>query len=275
MEEFVSHWGASVRRFPSLFALQTLGYLPAKTNWVRTAFSTCNFSFIITGRGRYLRSGLWWTVEAPAVICQWPGDYLEYGPTGAEGTWEELFLIFRPEAMEDFRRCGFVEEDRPCWKIAQEERWREGLAEFLILARKQAGGQADRVDRFSEKLILESLLSVPPEDGESRELGVVLRIQQTLRSDLARTPDFATEARRHGLSDSTFRRRWRQTGEPPPAQFLARLRLQEACRRLVETDFSVGEIAAAVGFEDALYFSRKFRDQTGMSATQYRRAYRA
>ncbi|MHC4883674.1 MAG: helix-turn-helix domain-containing protein [Planctomycetota bacterium] len=41
---------------------------------------------------------------------------------------------------------------------------------------------------------------------------------------------------------------------------------------LAEGDRSIAEVAAAVGFRDALYFSRTFRELMGMSPTEYRRA---
>jgi len=49
------------------------------------------------------------------------------------------------------------------------------------------------------------------------------------------------------------------------------LRIGEACRLLVETHLSVGEIAAATGFTDPLYFYRRFRIETGATATDYRK----
>ncbi len=55
-------------------------------------------------------------------------------------------------------------------------------------------------------------------------------------------------------------------------QYHTTLRLNEACRLLRSTLLSVGEIAAAVGFTDVLYFSRCFRANIGSSPTEYRRA---
>ena len=38
----------------------------------------------------------------------------------------------------------------------------------------------------------------------------------------------------------------------------------------METTLPVGEIAARVGYEDPLYFSRRFRQVAGTKATEYR-----
>ncbi len=57
----------------------------------------------------------------------------------------------------------------------------------------------------------------------------------------------------------------------PPGQFVTQLRIREACRLLVQTDKSVGEIARMVGFNDPLYFARRFQRAVGESASAYRR----
>lgn len=55
-----------------------------------------------------------------------------------------------------------------------------------------------------------------------------------------------------------------------PIDFLIRLRVQRACQLLDTTKLSVKEIAMRVGFEDAFYFSRKFRAIMGKSPREYR-----
>lgn len=54
-------------------------------------------------------------------------------------------------------------------------------------------------------------------------------------------------------------------------QYHDRLKIDEACRLLKSTLIPVSEAAAAVGYSDALYFSRRFREITGQSPTQYRK----
>lgn len=52
-------------------------------------------------------------------------------------------------------------------------------------------------------------------------------------------------------------------------QLLGTTRIEEAKRMLVTRQYSVKEVAARVGFSDSHYFSRTFRKQTGMSASEY------
>jgi YesN/AraC family two-component response regulator len=52
--------------------------------------------------------------------------------------------------------------------------------------------------------------------------------------------------------------------------YLNRLRNQKAKELLLLTDESITEIAAEVGYEDVGYFSRVFREITGLSPRTYR-----
>ena len=54
------------------------------------------------------------------------------------------------------------------------------------------------------------------------------------------------------------------------AEYIRTLRLNRAAELLEKGEMSVGEIAHAVGFGDALYFSKLFKLHTGCSPKQYR-----
>ena len=55
----------------------------------------------------------------------------------------------------------------------------------------------------------------------------------------------------------------------PPAQFLIRYRINEACSILKNSDLSISEVAVSTGFSDPLYFSRAFKKVKGLSPRAY------
>ena len=61
----------------------------------------------------------------------------------------------------------------------------------------------------------------------------------------------------------------RHTGQTPN-QYLLSLRIASAQSLLEQTGDTVTEIAAIVGYDNPLYFSRLFKKQTGLSPRQYR-----
>jgi AraC-like DNA-binding protein len=52
-------------------------------------------------------------------------------------------------------------------------------------------------------------------------------------------------------------------------QLLRHVRIEEAKRILASRRYSVKEVAARVGFSDSHYFSRSFKEMTGLSASEY------
>lgn len=54
-------------------------------------------------------------------------------------------------------------------------------------------------------------------------------------------------------------------------QYHNAVKMNAACKLLVSTLMTVGEISARLGYNDMLYFSRRFREFTGKSPTEYRK----
>lgn len=57
-----------------------------------------------------------------------------------------------------------------------------------------------------------------------------------------------------------------------PINYLIACRIREGKRLLAETDFSLSQIAAVLGFSSSSYFSQRFRNAERMSPTEYRKA---
>lgn len=270
MDFLVKHWAGYPRRLNSPFPLQAVGYLPAKQEWIRHAFTTYNFSLILRGVGIYRRKGRTWPVQAPCVITQSPGDYVEYGATPPGETWSELYLIYDAAHLPALRRRGFVKDSRPIWPIRNPDAVQARIEELRALTGSRHPEMiADRVDSVCERLVMETLL---PEIETGDE--VIQHIVISMRQHPGEIFDMESVARRHGMSLSTLRRRWFQSLRVSPGRYLLNLRIQCASRLLAETRRPVGEIAAESGFEDPLYFSRRFKLETHLTPLEYRRRYR-
>lgn len=276
MDFATKHWTAFIRRHPSTFQVINADSITAKNHWVRTAFSTCNFSFILRGQGELHREGKIWPIVAPCVLTQWPGENIEYGPHGApEGTWDELYITYAAETKQRFEDACLIDPDRPVWRIRDLAAVRIHAATLSQLAQAaEPESVVDRVDRVCESLILESWLAPIRRPAPKGEAATVHAIMAELRARLA-DPGLRPEeiAVGRGWSASTFRRRWDEVMPESPARTLQGLRMQVACRLLVESTLPVREIATLSGFADEYYFSRRFGIEQGMPPRTYRRAY--
>ncbi len=78
-------------------------------------------------------------------------------------------------------------------------------------------------------------------------------------------------ASRAGLDLWRFCRKFKSVTGRTCNEFIAEMRMREAIRLLARDDLLVKEVAYRVGFEDANYFSRRFKRVVGKSPTSYRR----
>jgi transcriptional regulator GlxA family with amidase domain len=79
--------------------------------------------------------------------------------------------------------------------------------------------------------------------------------------------------RRSGLAERTFKRRFTKAAGVPPIEYVQRLRVEDAKRRLERTGDPVDEIGWKVGYEDPAFFRRLFKRMTGLPPGVYRRRF--
>ena len=74
-----------------------------------------------------------------------------------------------------------------------------------------------------------------------------------------------------GLAPRTFKRRFRDATGHAPMDYVQRLRIEAAKRRLERTNLAADDIAAEVGYHDPAFFRRLFKRLTLVSPAVYRR----
>lgn len=78
-----------------------------------------------------------------------------------------------------------------------------------------------------------------------------------------------------GLSERGFLRRFRRATGQSPAEYVQTLRVEEAKQMLETSDMPIDDIAAQVGYSEPSSFRSAFRKNVGMTASIYRRKWRA
>lgn len=101
------------------------------------------------------------------------------------------------------------------------------------------------------------------------------RVRDHLMADLAADVTLADLAALAKLSTYHFCRAFKASTGLPPHRWRAARRIDRARDLLAGGDLPVTEVAALVGFDDPGGFALAFRKATGLSPSQYRRAYRA
>lgn len=102
---------------------------------------------------------------------------------------------------------------------------------------------------------------------------LILQIQQWLEDHFAEKFRFEDVARSHGMSIRNFMRRFQAATGDKPLHYLQRLRIETAKGLLSATRKSVKTVSYEVGYDDASFFARLFKQHTELSPYGYRQQF--
>lgn len=155
-----------------------------------------------------------------------------------------------------------------------------------------SAGLSDSVHSAFRELFSEFIFRDPHMDVATQTLLSRILLMLARRSTDSRTTDFYQQRRiKHSLnyihqhlvepmsidhlaqmehlSTSHYRTVFRQCMDCSPSEYIISLRISRACELMEQFNMTISEAAAAVGYQDPLYFSRLFRRKTGMSPSTY------
>lgn len=128
-------------------------------------------------------------------------------------------------------------------------------------------------ERVAHLILFLSLLSRQlPQDEDTTPLHPAARqVMQLLANEITHSWTITELASHLHLAPAYLTRRFTQGVGISPMAYLARLRTERAASLLIRQPLlPVGTVGEKVGWPDANYFARRFRDHFGVSPTQYR-----
>ena len=102
----------------------------------------------------------------------------------------------------------------------------------------------------------------------------IQRAQQWLSTHFSVANPVEGMIKRSSLAERTFKRRFASATGLTPISYVQRLRIEDAKRRLEQTEAPIDEISWRVGYEDPAFFRRLFKRTTGLAPGAYRKRFR-
>ncbi len=109
--------------------------------------------------------------------------------------------------------------------------------------------------------------------SEPKQNPVIPKVLEYLKDNIATPVTLTDMAKRTGYSPHYFHGIFTSVMGQTPQQYLLQLRIRRAKDLLVRTDRSLAQIAYECGFSSQSYFNLQFRNQTGTTPGQYRKAH--
>lgn len=229
--------------------------------------------YLLAGGGRYQMRG------HPVRRCQ-AGDLLvifpdiahAYGPDPG-GRWSEIYVVFDGPVFDLWRQLGVLSPDRAILRLMPVKQHVKRLREIV-----KAGRENDPARQLEQVCILQRFLSIALARNSRRQVGGghvpwpswVSNAVEAMESERPNT--ITSIARSAGLSYESFRKKFRAVTGISPARYRNRLAMDRARKLIYEERLSNKQLADRLGFCDEFHFSRRFREWTGQSPSEFRRS---
>lgn len=187
------------------------------------------------------------------------------------GAWEFLGLIFAGEAAVRAARALMARYGR-IYPLSIEHPIIRRLLQLVrdkdIVMEISASAGVKLINDVLQALLEAAEASTLERSGRVSDLADA--VETTLRSDLRRNWSVEKLARIHGVSREHLTRVFSRRFGLAPYRYLMELRVQEACRRLRNSDDPIKTIMLDLGFASHASFIRTFRRYIHVSPTAYR-----
>ena len=100
---------------------------------------------------------------------------------------------------------------------------------------------------------------------------VVEKAKYLMEASISQKTDITGIAQNIGMSISRLNEVFKLYTSMTPYHYYIQLKIQRACHILETGDISVKEAALSLGFEDQCYFSRLFKQKTGIPPSEWKR----
>lgn len=240
---------------------QRLDFAPHLHEAVEIFFFTRGSSTVLCGSERF-------RLGAGDVFVAFPNRI--HGYEHSENIEGYIFIIPVKPYLQPYR--SVLMNQLPEKPFLSAEQWQNtGLLPLLELAyrdRKQASQQV--MQGYLQVIVgkLLSLLSLTqaPAEGDDALKQVLMYLNTHYTANVSR----GELARELGYSESYISHLFTGTMRTTIPEYVSSLRVQDAERLLLQTDYSVTQIASELGFGSIRSFNRVFLKQTGFSPKEYR-----
>jgi AraC-like DNA-binding protein len=234
--------------------------------------SDFSFVYLTQGSGTFqVRGAKPLLVTAGDVLLIKPGLWHDYAPSQETG-WKEYWIMFNGKQADKLVSQVELPRRAPLIHYGTDTSLRHLFAQILDIA-AEAPPLAEILHTglvLQMAALIQSRLQLQREQGD-REESFVHQAKQRMANAGEQQIDMQALAHGLGVSYPHFRRVFKQSTGLPPQQYLLNLRINRAKQLMEEQDIKLSDVARSVGFEDPYYFSRLFKQKTGITPSLWRR----
>lgn len=222
---------------------------------------------VISGRGVFTAEGVTRYPQAGDTFIVYPSTVVSY-QADREDPWEYCWVGFNgADAQVLIGKTAFRRE-RPVTRFSDPDAVQQAITAIYGASGSSAAAELRAIGSL---YLFLALLTEYSDCPAARDLSLeyVETAIRFIAHNYSGNLDVSDIAAHVGVSRSHLYRVFMQNIGSSPNDYLTRFRISQACELLEHTALPVSAVAASVGYEDPLYFSRVFKKITGCSPSGY------
>ncbi|HKL32124.1 MAG TPA: helix-turn-helix domain-containing protein [Tangfeifania sp.] len=205
------------------------------------------------------------------VMITFPGEWHRYKPQKLTG-WTENYIGFNGPAVSFFLAHNLFDPKSPVIQTGNHEEILDGFLRIFELVKAEPPGFQQIASGMVIKLLGYLVAYHKQKEFSGKEIaGIIEKARFEMRNDVDKQFDLEQFAANNNIGYSYFRRMFKNFTGISPRQYFLQLKILRARELLLTTDKSIKEISYQLGFDSIYYFSRFFKQKTGMSPSELRK----
>jgi len=224
--------------------------------------------YIKKGKGVFQVKGKSYQLSAGEVFCIFPG-VLVYYKADETDPWEYEWIGFASDDLAAFLAARGLSAEVPVFTAKEE--FVSALERFLAVYDGEAPAQTLLTARAYD--VLHSLTNEKaPQNNAPHGLRYINRAKDYLWYFQHENITVSQLATYLGIDRSYLTALFKKHLGVSPKEYITNLKMNQACRYLLDTEYSISQVANALGYEELFVFSRAFKKVKGVSPSAYRKS---
>jgi AraC-like DNA-binding protein len=225
--------------------------------------------YISEGKGVFTSENITYSVKAGSVLLILPGIKHLYRPLLETG-WHEYWVGFKGAYFSGLIKEGRFSPDQVFFQIGLHD----SILSLFNLIFDEIHAQRPLYQIKACAAILSLIAEVLTRDRRKEQLNsyqkTVEKAKCLMESNVFSAINLPSISEQLGISTSRLNEIFKTYTSMTPYQYYIQIKIYKAESLLEQQDLSVKEVAYKMGFEDQYYFSRLFKNKTGVSPSKWK-----
>jgi AraC-like DNA-binding protein len=225
--------------------------------------------YITRGQGTFNAEGITYAVNPGSMLLILPGMRHYYKPVFEVG-WHEYWVGFNGSFFMKLVREGILSKEHPLFEMGLHEQYLNIFDHIFEEVRAQRPLYQFKAGVNVMMLLGEILSHERRKEQPSYYQKIVEKAKYLMEFNVYGAINLSSIAEQIGISTSRLNEIFKTYTAMTPYQYYIHIKILKAEQLLEHPDASVKEAAFRLGFEDPYYFSRLFKNKTGVTPSRWK-----